>query len=114
MEIKNNVGLSCFLCGEDHPAVLKKIERHHIDGRVYSDSVIAICQNCHNKISLENNVISPRYRSKANTNKVIKIGNLILNHGALLKYLAETQIKISKELIDYEKNNVESIHKDKK
>lgn len=110
MELKNNLGISCFLCGEDHPAVLKKMERHHIDGRINSEEIIAICYNCHNKITIEFNKLSPKDR--INNKKLSKISYLILNHGGLLKNLGEKQIKIAKELIDYEKDNVKSIYKD--
>ncbi|NCP71963.1 HNH endonuclease [archaeon] len=98
-------GLSCYLCGEDHPAVIKKLELHHIDGKANSNTTVAICQNCHNKITCEQNKLSPKLRSNKNKDSLIKLGYQLLSHGALLKTLGETQIKIGKEMIEYEKNN---------
>ena len=64
-------GLSCYVCNEDHPAVVDKLENHHIDGKANSDITVAICPNCHRKLTYEQNKLTPKLRSCKNKNQLV-------------------------------------------
>lgn len=49
--------LFCATCGERRWWV--RYELHHIAGRKYSDEMIRLCLNCHNGISIMQNLLSP-------------------------------------------------------
>lgn len=51
----------CAFCGEDNE---KLLEKHHVFGRNTSPEILDLCKNCHYLITLEQNKISPRRRSK--------------------------------------------------
>ena len=55
-------GVVCTLCGEADPRVLK--EEHHIFGRGNGPETIIVCHNCHDKITHDQNLFSPKTRSK--------------------------------------------------
>jgi hypothetical protein len=39
---------ACVICGENDPRVL---EKHHLEGQAYGDSLVPVCRNCHRKLS---------------------------------------------------------------
>lgn len=51
----------CAFCGEDNE---KLLEKHHVFGRNTSPEILDLCKNCHYLITLEQNKINPRRRSK--------------------------------------------------
>ena len=83
--------LQCAICGEDHPAVIRKIEQHHIFGKINSPYTIALCNNCHNKITYEQNKLAPKDRS--NFNEIKKLKFLLISIGGLLKTIGEELLK---------------------
>ncbi len=38
----------CVVCGENDPSCL---ELHHLRGRKFGDELVAVCRNCHRKLS---------------------------------------------------------------
>ncbi len=79
------------------------LEKHHTDGRNFSPNVILLCKNCHYKITIEQNKITPKRRSKnATPNDLVKFmliseGVLLNEMGTVLKNTGEKLNKISKQ-----------------
>ncbi len=94
----NIVSNCCFLCGEDNPKILRKIEKHHIDGRKNSDEVIPLCPNCHTKITFKQNSISPTKRKS--TTEIDKLGFLLISNGSLLEVIGHNQVEIGRLIIE--------------
>ncbi|WP_342305549.1 HNH endonuclease signature motif containing protein [Methanolobus sp. ZRKC5] len=82
--------IACAVCGEDNKEV---IEMHHVDGRNNSDWVKPLCQNCHIKITAEQNKLSPKTRSKDTSLQNLKAFNII-SIGALLRDLGQRLINL--------------------
>ena len=88
-EVKfNKVQSCCFNCGIS----LKRLEKHHIDGRKNSDEVIPLCPNCHQKITYKQNLISPEKRKSTDTMDLI--GFQLISHGALMEIIGKQQQKL--------------------
>jgi hypothetical protein len=103
---KGKTGLCCCVCGEDYSEVIEfydsdVIASHHVDGKNNSDYKIPLCKNCHTKITLEQNSLSPADRS-SNASSLKKRAFNLITHGALLKVMGEQQIRIGNELVEYE------------
>lgn len=76
----------CQLCGESDSRLL---ERHHIFGRNSSPIVTWLCKNCHYKVTHEQNVITPKKRSKDASPEDLEKFTLI-SIGALLQEIGKT------------------------
>ena len=100
--------LQCAICGEDHPAVIKKIEKHHVFGKVNSNYTIALCNNCHNKTTYDQNKLSPKERSNFNDTKKLKF--LLISIGSLLKTIGDELLKLERLL--NEKHTIEGLCSD--
>jgi hypothetical protein len=101
--------LQCALCGEDHPAVIKKIEQHHVFGKNNSSYTIALCNNCHNKTTYEQNKLAPKERSNFDERKKLKF--LLISIGGLLKTIGEELLKQGRLL--NENNSTKGLCSDK-
>jgi hypothetical protein len=88
----------CYLCGENNPKILRKFEKHHIDGRKNSDEVVSLCPNCHSKITFVQNSISPVKRSSVLD--INKFGFRLLSHGALLEQIGIQQQEMAREVLE--------------
>jgi len=91
-------GLYCYICGESSPVVLVM---HHLEGKMNSDRLIPLCQNCHAKISSEQNKVVPIDRSSS-ASSVKKIGFWLITIGALLREVGQRMIDFGHELIEYD------------
>jgi RecJ-like exonuclease len=60
--ITRNIQVSCAICGESDPRVLK--QQHHVFGRTNGTETIWLCHNCHDKITYDQNQLSPKVRSR--------------------------------------------------
>lgn len=89
------VRMVCSNCGEDDPTV---IEMHHIYGRNNSEETTPLCQNCHTKITQDQNKISPSLRSK-NASPNEKQGFLLVTVGSLLELVGKTLKNLGHEVI---------------
>lgn len=89
----------CFICGEDEPCILKKIQSHHLFGKAHSDIEIPLCLNCHAKISAKQNRVSPKKRSNK-ASKLEKIGYILLTHGKLQELVGKKNQEIGMELLE--------------
>lgn len=88
----------CFVCGEDDSRVLK--EHHHIFGKELGEETILLCHNCHDKITHDQNKLSPYERKNTKAFSLLSIGSLL--------------ILIGKELMRYGKNSLKDISRRKK
>ncbi|MDA0525459.1 HNH endonuclease [Methanococcoides alaskense] len=86
--------MACVSCGEDDANV---IELHHVEGRNNSNWVKPLCKNCHTKITVEQNKLSPKARSKNASLENLKAFNII-SIGALLKELGQRLINLGMEM----------------
>ena len=96
-ELQRNGKASCFICGEDDQAVIRKAEKHHIHGRANSPVTIHVCLNCHMKINKHQNNMPPKKRS-SNASELEKALYQLTSHGALLKVMGESTIKLAEKL----------------
>ena len=87
---------ACVSCGEVHPAILKKLDAHHIFGKMYSGETILLCPNCHAKITYEQNKISPKKRKGATKKDALLFA--LRTCGATIQVIGEHQIKINEKL----------------
>jgi 5-methylcytosine-specific restriction endonuclease McrA len=55
-------GRICAICGEDDPRIL--MEAHHVFGRANGKEVLILCKNCHSKVTLTQDLLPPKKRSK--------------------------------------------------
>ncbi len=94
----NQISNCCYLCGEDNPFILRKIEKHHIDGRKNSDEVVPLCPNCHTKITFKQNSISPIKRKS--TSNIDKLCFRLISNGSLLEIIGHEQVKIGRLIIE--------------
>ena len=39
---------ACVICGENDPRVL---EKHHLEGQAFGETLVPVCRNCHRKLS---------------------------------------------------------------
>jgi heterodisulfide reductase subunit B len=93
----NQISNCCYMCGESNPKILRKMEKHHIDGRKNSDEVVSLCPNCHIKITYVQNSISPIKRSSISN--IDKLGFRLLSHGAILEQIGIQQQEIGREIL---------------
>jgi len=102
---------NCALCPENNPVVLNEFEAHHIFGKAYSSDTVMLCKNCHTKITFEQNLLAPKYRS-GKTSKLITLF-AIYSCFSLLKLIGENGIKMTKQLIEADKNenDTTSVHR---
>jgi len=89
----------CFLCGLADPSILVETEMHHIDGRANSHYVIDLCQNCHTKVTNEQQKPRPRDRS-SNASKNKRRAMQIIANAALRKHMAERDLDLGREMIN--------------
>lgn len=92
---KGKTSLCCVVCGEDDPDV---IEMHHPYGRSNSDVVKPLCKNHHDKVTKEQNKLSPKARSE-NASPEQKEAYQIVTIGALLKELGTQLIDVGNEMV---------------
>lgn len=90
--------IMCYLCGEDNPSILKKIESHHLFGKAHSDVQVPLCLNCHTKITSVQNRVNPKKRSKK-ASKKHKIGYLLVTQGRMLELIGRKSQEIGAELL---------------
>lgn len=55
------------MCGEDDPRVT--MEAHHVFGRANSEETLIICQNCHRKLTYDQNKLAPKKRNRKASKK---------------------------------------------
>lgn len=39
---------ACVICGKNNPIVL---EKHHLEGQAFGDTLVVVCRNCHRELS---------------------------------------------------------------
>jgi hypothetical protein len=88
--------LACVVCEEDDPDL---IEMHHVDGRNNSEWKKPLCKNHHFKVTLKQNKVSPKARSKATSLQNLRAFNII-SIGALVVELGNRLIKIGYEMVE--------------
>lgn len=88
---------SCSLCPENDSRVLK--EEHHTFTRNYNaKEIILLCHNCHDKITYEQNKLSPKIRKA--TKGIPQIVFVLRSIGALLEVAGRNLIRISDSLME--------------
>lgn len=74
----------CFLCGEDHPAVLKVLEAHHVFSKAVSNEMVNLCLNCHSKITDKQNIIKTKISSDNE-----KLASMLVCSGRMLELIGQ-------------------------
>lgn len=82
--IQKQQSKKCSLCGEEDERLL---EKHHIFSRINAPEVLLLCKNCHYKITLGQNQISPKRRNRL-IGKTDKLNYVCLSAGILLQELS--------------------------
>lgn len=95
MKRKRKTTLSCYVCGEDDPSIIKM---HHVDGKKNSDLTMPLCPTCHEKITKNQNFLSVNKRK--DNSDLGRLAYKLVTHGSLLKLVGEEQIKEGLDLYD--------------
>lgn len=88
--------LACVICGIDLPGI---IEQHHVEGRANSDWTEPLCKNCHFEVTLEQNRLSPKIRSKDASLQNKRAFSLI-SIGALLRRIGQHLINLGIGMVE--------------
>lgn len=85
----------CGVCGEPDDRCL---ELHHVADHGRDDGTVAICRNCHRKVS-DDQKDHPRFNSDADP-ALDRIGHFLLGLADLLRLIVEKLAAFGQELID--------------
>ena len=85
----------CACCTEDDPLSL---ELHHLQGQKFGDDLIAVCRNCHRKLSDAQKDHPDQQGMGVTTAECI--GHFLLGLADLLKLLASKLKQFGQQLID--------------
>jgi hypothetical protein len=82
----------CVTCGESD---WRCLERHHIAGRAYDDSIAIVCRNCHRKLSDPGD----NRDAPADPPLLEQVGQFLRGLAALLLMLAVTMQRFGDDLL---------------
>ena len=81
---KKDLTPMCFICGEDHPAILIRLEAHHVFSKAVSGEMVNVCLNCHTKITDKQNIIKTKVISEKD-----KLAFMLVSSGKILELIAQ-------------------------
>ena len=77
----------CAVCGEDDARIVKQY--HHVFGRANSTDTIILCHNCHDRVTKDQNRLSPKVRRRGAT-RPDKGRLMLVSLGSLLELIGRS------------------------
>ena len=98
----------CVVCGENDPLVL---EKHHLEGQTFGNTLVIVCRNCHRKLS-DRQKDHPEKIGEP-PDKLEATAHYLLGRADLSEQLAKQDRVFAKQLLDRADPNRDNLPEEK-